>query len=127
MTIESRVDKARRIIISEATGALTDEDVLRYTEWVRSDPALREFDMLMDLRAVAKVEVTPEGLRESALLIPSASEAEERYRIAIVAGSDLVYGMARMYEMLREGAVGEVRIFRDMEEAKAWLWLQGGD
>ena len=42
-----------------------------------------------------------------------------------MAGSDLVFGMSRMYEMLREGAVGEVRIFRDVDKAKEWLGIAG--
>jgi hypothetical protein len=125
MTITSRVDKARRLILSEASGTLTNEDVLKYTEWVRSDPTLAEFDMLMDLSGAERVEVTSDGLRNAALRIPSRDKAQENYRVAIVAQSDFAFGMSRMYEMLRAGAVGEVRVFRDIIEAKKWLGIEG--
>lgn len=43
-------------------------------------------------------------------------------RIAIVAASDVQFGMSRMYEVLIEGrSPGTHRIFRDIEEAEAWL------
>ena len=124
MGIISTVDKGRRLILSNASGTLTDEDVIKYTDWVRSDPTLAEYDMLMDLRGVEQVQVTSEGLRGAAVRIPTRDEAEEHYRIAIVAESDLAFGMSRMYETFRARAVGEVRVFRDISKARAWLGIE---
>lgn len=46
---------------------------------------------------------------------------------AAVADSELVFGMSRMYE-LRKGEHGaEVRAFRDIQEARAWLGLEPAD
>jgi hypothetical protein len=42
-------------------------------------------------------------------------------RLAIVTESDVVYGMARMYQMLAENNAGVIQLFRDLEGAKAWL------
>jgi hypothetical protein len=45
----------------------------------------------------------------------------------VVADSELVFGMSRMYE-LRKGEHGaEVRAFRDVQEARAWPGLEPAD
>ncbi len=45
-------------------------------------------------------------------------------KIAIVAPNDFTYGLARMYETFRhlnERSKREVRVFRSMQDALAWL------
>ncbi len=43
-------------------------------------------------------------------------------RRAIIVSSDLVYGLGRMYEILREIAGGGgIRVFRDFDEALDWV------
>ena len=51
----------------------------------------------------------------------AASLAE--YRLAIVAAEAVVFGMARMYQTRAQDVVPNVRVFRTMEEAGAWLGL----
>jgi hypothetical protein len=44
-------------------------------------------------------------------------------RRAIVVGSDVVYGMARMYQILRDTAPDHLEVFRDLASNVAWLGL----
>ena len=41
----------------------------------------------------------------------------------IVAPRDVLFGLARMYEILRSGSPVEVRVFRERGEAESWLGL----
>ncbi len=40
-----------------------------------------------------------------------------------MAAADVAFGTARMYQMLTEAHVKNIGVFRDIEEAKAWLGL----
>ena len=42
-------------------------------------------------------------------------------RVAYLAGDDLAYGLLRMFEVFREQENYETRVFRDEDEARAWL------
>ncbi len=47
----------------------------------------------------------------------------EKSRRAIVAETDIKFGMARMYEMYGEADPTQIEVFRDMAEARRWLGL----
>jgi hypothetical protein len=79
----------------------------------------------MDLTQITKLELSSEDVRRVAgngIFSPNS-------RQAILASSSLVYGLARMFQILREmkGEEG-IRVFRDRDEALAWvLGNDGGD
>ncbi len=74
---------------------------------------------LADLRAVEDYELRIETLRQLASLSPFGAGS----RRAIVVGSVAAYGLARMFQVLREGSPDVLRIFRNMEAALEWLEL----
>jgi hypothetical protein len=80
------------------------------------DPAYRQ---LVDLRGISKVDVTGAGLRS----LGRANPWNEPTRRAIVCGLDVVFGMARMYQLLTDEDPHEVRVFREISEALDWLAL----
>lgn len=77
------------------------------------------FGILTDAR---RVEYTPDA-EETHQLATVASQRDFflDHPMAIVVGQELNYGIARMFSALAslQGATAEV--FRDMEEARAWL------
>ena len=42
-------------------------------------------------------------------------------RRAVVVPSEMGYGMARMYELMQDGESGQIRVFRNREDAENWL------
>jgi len=42
---------------------------------------------------------------------------------ALVANSDLAYGLFRMFQLTADGEHGEISLFRDINEARQWLGL----
>jgi hypothetical protein len=76
---------------------------------------------LSDIRGIDRLEVTTEGVDRMVQHDERHAPEVRAHRLAIVASQDIVYGMARMYQSLTEQTVANVRIFRDIEEARAWL------
>jgi hypothetical protein len=122
MPISYQIDEARRLVLTTASGALTDSDILRLKARLVADPkwkpGMRE---LSDVRLIDRLEVTADGVRQMMMRDECHAAALASYRLAIVVSHQVVYGMARMYQMLTEQIVPDVRVFRDMEEAKRWL------
>ena len=77
-----------------------------------------DYALLIDLSEANGGAVTSLGVRalstQPLVLSPTS-------RRAVVVPSDLGYGMARMYEMLRDERGGVVRAFRDLAEARRWV------
>ncbi|MFN3237887.1 MAG: hypothetical protein ACE37D_12610 [Pseudomonadales bacterium] len=73
----------------------------------------------------ATVELSQEDIR--AVSEHASQQKNVPRKIAIVAPSDLIYGLSRMYGVVRESAASntlEIRPFRSEHEAMAWLLEQ---
>lgn len=106
-------------MMSTGSGVLTLADLLAHQEKLLADPDFSaDFSQLWDLTHVTKVELTTEELRRLAArsIFSSAS------RRAILATSDLVFGLSRMFEIFRE-ILGEkgIRVFRNLDDALDWV------
>src|SRR5258708_16593245 len=119
MPTSYKIDKARRLVLSEGSGLLTMPDLLAHQDKLASDPDFSaDYSQLYDLTQVTDVEITPNDVRRLAqrsVFLPNA-------RRAVLVSSDVVFGLSRMFEVFRE-SLGEtgIRVFRDRAEALAWL------
>lgn len=114
-----RIDPELETAVVTMTGEITDDDFAEVYERLRDDVAVEaRLCLLVDLRTASGKQVTTEGVRSFAELPTIFSP---RSRRAIVVGSDLGYGMARMYEMLRRDIAGNVRVFRELDAAERWV------
>ena len=97
------------------------EDVKAYLDALIEDPAFRPgMPGLIDCRRVKSLfSIT--DLRRTASDAKRRPELQVPGRSAVLASSNLVYGLLRMYEVFNEGNPAEVRVFRRPEEAMAWL------
>lgn len=118
-----RIDRAARMVLSDATGIFTAEDAWDQINQLLADPLFDPtFGQLLDFSNVGSVNVTPTEIKKLAgvaLFTPSA-------RRAFVSPTPLLYGLARMYAAQREmqGDTG-LGVFYTMEEARVWLGLKG--
>jgi len=120
MSASYRIAKSLETVFTSLEGVVTDDDLLGYRRELESDPDFDPaFAQLIDCRGVAEVALDSETIRTIARPSVYAPGAKR----AIVATRDAVYGLARMYERLRGGESDEVRVFRDIEEARRWLGL----
>jgi hypothetical protein len=112
------VDPGRSLVLSRGFDTLTDADLLNHVRSVRANAAFRgDMCQLADFRDVVQIAISAAGIRELAALNPWGPGA----RRAVVVGSDYAYGMARMYQIIREPSEEELEIFRDLGEALDWL------
>jgi hypothetical protein len=120
MPADYRIDPDARLIRSNATGVVTDDDLRDHQKRLRGDPAFDpRFDQLWDFRAAEVVEVTTAVVHELA----GSRSFEAGAKRALVAPTDVGFGLARMFQTLHEAAPEELRVFRTLDDAKAWLGL----
>lgn len=120
MGTDYKIDADRQIIFSRAAGKLTGEDLRGHQQRLRSDPGFdRHFDQLWNFLDVEAIDVSTATVRELA----SARSFDPGARRAFVVSSDFAYGLMRMFQQLHDGAPEELRLFRSLEEAEAWLGL----
>lgn len=113
-----RIDPEDRTVYSRGWGFLTDEDLVDYQARLHADPEFcPHYDQLVDLSAVETLGLSAEGVRTSA----AREEWSPESRRAFVAPMDAVYGMVRMHEAFSGGENPNVKVFRCIAEARAWL------
>jgi hypothetical protein len=96
-------------------------DVRAFLDKLFVDPQFRRgMPCLIDCRRV-KNRFSIADLRRTAVEHKRRPEMNVPGRAAVVATSNLIYGLLRMYEVFSEGAAVEIRVFRKPEEATAWL------
>ena len=124
MPASYRIDLERRIILSTASGTLTDEDLRSHQRDVLADPHFEStLNQLWDLREVVQIETSNATLGELARARSYAAETKR----ALVAPRDVQFGMARMFQILHDQAPEDLRVFRNLEEARDWLGLEPTD
>ena len=121
MPVVYRIDAARKLIDTRCVGYVNFNEVLNHFQTLLDDPECPDrLDVLLDLREVTSV---PEDhqLRQLSYKIGSISDRLQFGACAIVATADVIFGMARMFEVFAEKWFKEIRVFRDVAEAQEWL------
>ena len=102
-------------------GETTYEDVKAYLDALVEDPRFRAgMPGLIDCRRVKSL-FSIADLRRTAADARKRPQLQVPGRAAVLASSNLIYGLLRMYEVFNEGSPSEIRVFRKPEEAMAWL------
>jgi hypothetical protein len=110
-------------VIATATGDLSFARLLEFIRSVRTGD-LRTWPLLFDMTD-ATADITSEQVRSLAASVGSALRAEgTRGAVAIVAGTDVLYGIMRKYQILCEQqGVDIIAVFRTRAEAESALGL----
>ncbi len=120
MGMSYKIDQERRVVLTRGWGVLSAHELFDVTSQILLDPRFDPtYRSLGDLRDVTKITVDALDTAHTAATPLFAAGT----RRAIVASSDAVYGMARMFATFAERAGQEVRIFREMRYAEEWLEL----
>jgi hypothetical protein len=129
MPIIHRIDHERRLVIARGVGIFRRSDPFEYQQQVWSRPDVVGFDELIDMSGVTEIDLsTPERMRQLAETSSHDDVPVGSARMAVVAPTDLTYGLARMYEAhraLQPGSTKEVGVFRTLTEALEFLEVQG--
>lgn len=123
MPISYRIDEEAGRVDLAFSGTVTDADLMATFQALYRDPKHRAgMAELTDCRAVGRVEITGRGLQRLADATKGWLDAAGVvWKVAVVVPNDEVFGLGRMYELLREGSPEQVRVFRDLAAAERWL------
>lgn len=117
-----RFDHERRLLWVVFEGPFKGSDVLRtIRELVRHPDFNTGARVLVDLRAIGDVELFGDDVRAAADLVARFADAFRGARVAIVAPLDAAFGVARQFELMNAEAPFDVRSFRALAAAEAWL------
>lgn len=111
-------------IIFDCEGVVTGQDMLQASkQLLSSEEKLKEWLFgLIDHTNVTSADYTTADLRALAELDKTISPiARKGAVIAIVAPSDVQYGLSRMWQALVEGTVWETMVCRSREDAQSWI------
>ena len=129
MPIEYRIVHESRLVIGKGHGILTDQDVFGYQRDVWSRPEVAGYNELVDMTEVESIALpSTERVRALASLSADMDDPSKTSRFAIVAPTEFVFGLGRLYEILRSlngPRTKEVKTFRSLDEAKAFLDISG--
>ena len=114
-----KIDRENRLVMTTASGTVTLADALAHQEKLRRDPDFDpSFSQLLDVSFVTRMEITSEHVR----LLAQSSSFSPNSRRAVLVSNDTAYGLARMFEMLRESAGDTgIEVFRSLDEALDWV------
>jgi hypothetical protein len=76
---------------------------------------------IVDRSRCTKYEVDSEEVREIAYLDKDAAKRNPQLLHALIADTDLQYGMSRMYEIHSDDGGFRTKIFRDRAAAEEWI------
>lgn len=119
--IENSIEQEKSLTLHTCTGLISAEDIekeirLLYKNgptdnhlWDLTNADLSSLDNI-DIRKLAELPVE---------IVPN----RKGRKTALVAGTDLEFGLSRMYATHSEyqGPLAEIRVFRSIEEAKKWI------
>jgi hypothetical protein len=108
--------------IATFTGAIGDRELIEAYEALMSPEYDASLDDLIDLSRVTHMTVTSAGLHRLIALYEERAETGHRTRNAIIAPTDVLYGVSRMFQALRGDAqLDELEVFRVREDALRWI------
>jgi hypothetical protein len=123
MAITHQTDPERNFVTLIAEGIITDEDLASCrADLVKSSLFRPGMKILADFRAVERFSLSMEGLFQRVDSDRSLEPELKDSRQAVVTSSDLLFGMARVYQARMSEVFDKIEIFRDIDEAVTWLY-----
>jgi hypothetical protein len=121
MPVTYQIDSAAGIIRTRCAGIVTFEEIAGHFRELAEDPACpARLDVLLDLTAIESLP-DPSQVRSVGAEIDRVRERVRFGSCAIVAGSDAMFGMMRMFEVFAANRFGAIRVLRALDEAESWL------
>jgi len=113
------------LIYINLVGTVHDDEFSAAIDSALHDPQYQAgMNSLIDFRAVERFDVSNNTIQQAVGTIGKELDRHgQHWKAAIVAPTNLVYGLSRMYQILREGSMEEVGVFRDDDDARVWLGL----
>ncbi len=118
------IDHEHDCIFEKWSGVVMAHEIIAFNRELAQDPDYRlGLNRLVDMRGVT-IEAPSDEISEMATEAIKKRDASEGQRKgAILVDRDLEYGLVRMFDAMSDLTQSEVRPFRRLDEAMAWLGL----
>ena len=128
MAATHHIDNKNKLIITSWNGepSATEfiETLRKYQTEIKSNSEYIDYDELLDLGEIKGFKISSDNLRMLGNIAAFSDKPGVHNKLAIVAESQLAYGLARMYEIYRSlnsNSNKTIRVFKDKPEAIAWV------
>ena len=117
MPITFRIDKKSGVVFTTMEGNVSISEIIDGLKGLMNHPDFSPgFNGLVDMRN-STVNSTPEEVRRIAELMTGQREKIGMSRSAVVVSKDVIFGMARMFQVFAEQSSIKTELFRDINEA----------
>jgi hypothetical protein len=121
MPITYEIDRARGLLRTRCVGATSLDEVLEHFKELRADPDVpARAHILLDMTAQVSAPERDQ-LRAVVAEMKSLGTDLRWGALAIVAKTDLLFGMSRILGVFVEDSFSHVGVFRQTAEAERWL------
>jgi hypothetical protein len=122
MSLKLEYIASKHILIGTFDGELTIEMVQSaFKEIVSSSEYPPDISTIWDIRKLDLTSVDRQLMDKIIYFRQGINSIRGAAKIALVADSELSFGLGRMYEGLSGSLAQEMSIFKSMEEAEKWL------
>lgn len=111
------------VIHTRLVGRVTIEELLSHYASPLFDVPRGPWREIVDGRAVTEMTITAKDQERLAGFVAIKAPLLRNGRVAMLASTDVCYGMFRMWEIRREDLDYSVSVFRDVAAAREWLGL----
>ena len=122
MGFEYRINKSNNFVFSQFSGAINNQQLLSSFNTIFTDPLYTPvMNQFINYAAVSDWQVNRYGIEELAKTIAKFNLLDIQWTSMIIAPDDLLYGYARMYQMLNDDRNEKIMISRSLDEALGLL------
>lgn len=121
MAIKFSYDKDRNILQAECDSALSVDDLREaFVVVMNSGEYPPDVSTLWDCRKL-DFSSLDRGFEDQIIALRKLNPQRGGAKIAIVVSGKLAFGLSRMYELKSQDLQQKMMVFRNVEEARAWL------
>jgi hypothetical protein len=118
MPVLYSIDAENRLVRTNFTGVVTNNDVLEHTKQLREEPAFDpRLSELVDLTEAEEVRLTYADFESLEGVDPFSQEAKRAF---VVPTGTHIFALTRMFQGMR-GQSAKINIFSNVPDALAWL------
>ncbi len=124
MPITFTVNPEQGYYISKYAGRLSDDDLIGpWKEFLAEGGWAPGLNELADISELDGDGITLDGIMRLANFVAAILKKKSKsvIKVAVYSPDDLSFGLARTYEAVSDDSIQEVHVFREREEAEAWL------
>ncbi|MGR8950328.1 MAG: hypothetical protein ACU84Q_19970 [Gammaproteobacteria bacterium] len=124
MAFTVEIDPTRLLVISRWEGEVNETRLRQYVDDAWTDPERRGYNELIDFSGVTEVNASFETIQAMAEYSRQFDNPDDSARTALIAPTDLIFGLSRMFASLRTSDEAENRefaVFESEHQALSWL------